>query len=121
MKKQVVTAAALTAFGAAFVPSVANAERLTPVTVAIQFDHALLASDLGAQAVLDDMRLQARSACTTSGAKFGRGPVVDRSCADDVVAKAAVKILQEREAKGLDTAPTFARAATVQTADLGQR
>jgi UrcA family protein len=121
MKKQMFAAAALTAFGAALVPSAAQAETLTPITVSIQYDHALLASDIGAEAMLDNMRQQARDACTTRGAKFGRGPMVDRSCADDVVAKAAVKILKEREAKGLTTAPVFARVATVETADLGQR
>lgn len=121
MKKQMLVAAALSAIGVAIVPAAAHAETVTPIEVSITYDHSLLASDLGAEAMLDNMRLQARDACTSSGAKFGRGPAVDRDCVDDVVAKAAVKILQERETKGLKTAPVFARAATVQTADLGQR
>ena len=106
---------------AAIVPFAASAETSTPITVKIEFDHALLASDTGAEAVLASMRQQARAACTTPGRKFGRGPMVDRDCTEDVLAKAAVKILQEREASGLDTAPAFARMASVQTADLGQR
>ena len=117
MKKQMIAAAAL----AALVPCAASAETLTPITVQIEFDHALLVSDAGAEVVLADMRHQARKACTTPGSKFGRGPVVDRSCADDVLAKAAMKIIQERDEMGLQTAPTFARVASVQTADLGQR
>ena len=47
--------------------------------------------------------------------------MVDRSCADDVMAQAAVKILKEREEMGLKTAPTFARLATVETASYEQR
>ncbi|HPF22013.1 MAG: UrcA family protein [Hyphomonas sp.] len=94
----------------------ASAEIQTPITVSIEFDHDLLVSDAGAEVVLSDMRHQARSACTTPGSKFGRGPVVDRACADDVLAKAAVQILAEREEMGLKTAPAFARLATVETA-----
>ena len=117
MKKHLFAAAALTAC-AAFT---AHAETTTPITVSIEYDQALLGSDTGAEAVLTDIRSQARAACTTPGSKFGRGPVVDRSCADDVMAQAAVKILQEREEMGLETAPAFARVAAVKTADIGQR
>ncbi|MBD3769737.1 MAG: UrcA family protein [Rhodobacterales bacterium] len=117
MMKQMLAAAALVAV----VPFAASAETTTPVTVDITYDHALLASDLGAQAVLSDIRDQARSACTTSGAKFGRSPSVDRDCANDVMAQAAVKILKEREEMGLKTAPAFARVATVETASYEQR
>ena len=63
----------------------------------------------------------ANSACTSSGSKFGRGPVVDRDCADDVMAQAAVQILKEREEMGLKTAPTFARLGTIETASYEQR
>jgi UrcA family protein len=117
MMKQMLATAAL----AAVVPFAASAESTTPITVNISFDHELLASDTGAEVVLSDIRTQARDACTTPGSKFGRGPVVDRSCADDVMAKAAVKILKEREDMGLKTAPTFARLATIETASYEQR
>lgn len=117
MMKPLFAAAAL----AACVPFAASAETLTPVTVSIEFDHTLLASDAGAESVLADMRQQARDACTSPGYKFGRGPVTDRACANDVMSKAAVKILQEREEMGLETAPAFARVAVVKTADIGQR
>lgn len=117
MKKQMLAAAALVAV----VPFAASAEVTTPISVEISYDHDLLVSDSGAEIVLSDIRSQARSACTTPGSKFGRGPVVDRSCADDVMAKAAVKILKEREEMGLKTAPTFARLATVETASYEQR
>lgn len=117
MMKQMFTAAALVAV----VPFAASAEVTTPITVDISYDHDLLASDSGAEIVLSDIRSQARSACTTPGSKFGRGPIVDRSCADDVMAKAAVKILKEREEMGLKTAPTFARLGTIETASYEQR
>jgi UrcA family protein len=117
MIKQMFTAAALVAV----VPFAASAEVVTPVSVAISYDHDLLASESGAELVLADIRSQARSACTTSGSKFGRGPVVDRNCADEIMAQAAVKILKEREEMGLKTAPTFARVATVETASYEQR
>lgn len=114
MTKLLFAAAAFVAI-APFAAS-ASAETLTPITVSIKFDHELLVSDTGAKVVLDDMRQQARSACTTPGSKFGHGPAVDRDCADDILAKAAVKILAEREEMGLKTAPVFARVASVETA-----
>ena len=117
MKKSMFAAAAFVAIA----PFAASAETTTPITVKIQFDHGLLGSDAGAEIVLADIRHQAREACTTSGSKFGRSPTVDRSCADDVMAQAAVQILQEREEMGLETAPALARFAAVKTADLGQR
>ena len=117
MMKQMIAAAALVAV----VPFAASAEISTPITVDISYDHDLLASDSGAELVLSDIRSQARSACTSSGSKFGRGPVVDRDCADAVMAQAAVKILQEREEMGLTTAPKFARLASVETASYEQR
>jgi len=117
MKKLMFAVAAF----AVIAPFTATAEDLKPITVEIQYDHALLVSDAGAKVVLGEIRQQARTACTTSGSKFGRGPVVDRNCADDVMAKAAVKILQSREAMGLDTAPAFARVATIETASYEQR
>jgi UrcA family protein len=117
MKKQMLVAAALVAV----VPFAASAEVVTPISVEISYDHDLLASESGAELVLSDIRSQARSACTSSASKFGRGPMVDRSCADDVMAQAAVKILKEREEMGLKTAPTFARVATVETASYEQR
>ena len=119
MTKLLFAAAAFVAI-APFAAS-ASAEDLTPITVSIQYDHDLLVSDAGAAVVLSDIRHQARAACTTPGSKFGRGPIVDRDCADDVMAKAAVKILQEREEMGLDTAPAFARVASVKTASYEQR
>ena len=117
MKKSMLAAAAV----AVLMPLAANAEQQTPVTVNIEFDHALLASDAGAETVLDSIREQARDACRAPGGKFGRAAITDFSCADDVMAKATVKILQQREAMGLETAPAFAREATVQTAALEQR
>nr|WP_321359347.1 UrcA family protein [uncultured Hyphomonas sp.] len=117
MIKQVFTAAALVAV----VPFVASAETTTPISVAISFDHDLLGTDSGAEVVLSDIQSQARSACTSSGNKFGRAPMVDRDCVDDVMAQAAVKILQEREEMGLQTAPVFARLGTIETASYEQR
>ena len=117
MMKPLFAAAAL----AACVPFAASAEQVKPITVSIEFDHALLGSDAGAEKVIADIREQARTACTSRSSKYGHAPTVDRSCADDVMSKAAVKILQEREDMGLDTAPAFARVAIVKTADLGQR
>jgi len=117
MKKSMFAAAAL----AVLMPLAATAEELTPVTVNIEFDHALLASDAGAKLVMSSIRDQAREACRAPGGKFGRAASTDFSCVDDVTAKATVKILQQREAMGLTTAPAFAREATVQTAALEQR
>ena len=117
MMKQMIAAAALVAV----VPFAASAEVSTPISVDITYDHDLLASDSGAEIVLSEIRSQARSACTSSGSKFGRGPVVDRDCADDVMAQAAVQILKEREEMGLKTAPTFARLGTIETASYEQR
>lgn len=117
MMKQMFAAAALVAV----VPFAASAETATPISVSISYDHDLLASDSGAELVLSEIRSQARSACTTSGSKFGRASTVDRNCADDVMAKAAVKILKEREEMGLKTAPTFARLGTIETASYEQR
>lgn len=117
MKKQMLAAVALVAV----VPFAASAEIVTPVSVEISYDHDLLVSGSGAEIVLSEIRSQARNACTASGSKFGRGPMVDRNCVDDIMAQAAVKILKEREEMGLKTAPVFARVATVETASYEQR
>jgi UrcA family protein len=117
MKKLMLAAAAF----AVIAPFTASADELKPITVVIKYDHALLGSDAGAEIVLGDIRQQARSACTSSGSKFGRSPAVDRTCAHDVMAKAAVKILKDRESMGLETAPAFARVATIETASYEQR
>mgnify|MGYP003631165637 FL=1 len=117
MIKQMFTAAALVAV----VPFVASAETSTPITVEISYDHDLLASNSGAELMLSEIRSQARSACTSSGSKFGRTPMVDRDCVDAVMAQAAVKILKEREEMGLKTAPVFARLGTIETASYEQR
>ncbi|MCA8900121.1 MAG: UrcA family protein [Hyphomonas sp.] len=108
------------AAAAALLPLAAAAETTTPITVKISYDKALLASDAGAEMVLESMRAQAAEACTHPG-YAGKAPRLDRKCAKDVVAKAATKILLKQQELGLETAPAFARVARIQTADLGQR
>lgn len=116
MKKSVLVAAAV----AAACPLAAAAEVLTPISVEIEYDKAQLASESGALAELDSIRTQAKDACT-SPARFGQPRHVDRDCAEDVAAKAAMKILLRQEEEGLETAPAFVQAVRIQTADLGQR
>ena len=117
MKKSVLVAVAI----AAAYPIAAAAEVLTPISVEIEYDKAELASESGALAELDSIRTQAKDACT-SPARFGQPRHVDRDCAEDVAAKAAMKkILLRQEEEGLETAPAFVQAVRIQTADLGQR
>ncbi|MEZ5953044.1 MAG: UrcA family protein [Hyphomonas sp.] len=116
MMKSLLIGAALSAG----LPLVAAAETLTPISVTVAYDKELLASNSGAEVVLDSMRKQARDACTTPRS-LGRSPMVDKACVNDVMAKAATKILRKQEDEGLETAPAFAQAARLQTADLGQR
>ncbi len=116
MLKSIATVAALSAM----IPLAAQAGPLTPITVSIQYDKAMLATDEGASDVLASIKDQATAACT-SPAQFGRAASVDKKCRDDIMAKATYSIVKKQQAEGLVTAPAFEQVAVMQVADLGQR
>lgn len=104
---------------ATILPAAAHAEG-TPISVEIAYDSALLASDAGANAVLESVEAQAREACSA------RSPVtnqayVDRECAKNIKQAALKKILNKQEVSSLPVAPVFARQTVTLVADAGQR
>jgi len=89
----------------------------TDVDVELLYDSSLLATEDGAEEVISSLKEQARDACSyRSSITFTVS--IDRSCAKEVIADAATKILAEREAEGLETAQTFAKLASVELASL---
>lgn len=71
-------------------PMVAHAEG-TPITVKFQYDGTLLATEAGAKAVLDSVKLQAKEACSYNKPVTGM-PTYDRDCQIDLVEKAISEI-----------------------------
>ena len=98
----------------------AVAETLTPITVSIEYDKDLLASDAGAAVVMNSITTQAKKACTTYVPVFG-GNYTDRSCVKDIVSSAIRKIHEQQALEGRDTADVFASKAVMYLADAGQR
>lgn len=62
-------------------------------TATIRFDRAALATEEGAEKVLEQIEIQAREACTIRS--FNRD-ILDRECVTDVVAKAIAEIGDDR-------------------------
>lgn len=116
MKKALfsVAAAALALTPAAF------AETATDITVAVSYDKVALGSEDGAAAVLTAIEEQAAEACMTRTA-ISYAKRLDRDCFNEVVVSAASMIVEKQEVEGYKTAPSFARLATTQVADAGQR
>lgn len=93
----------------------ALAKDFEEISVELEYDNSILENDEGAKSVLKSLKKQAKSACQYQVA-YNSIEAVDRACVKSVVAKAAAEILAERSAAGLETAPVFARAASVQIA-----
>lgn len=93
------------------------AANTTEISVELEYDSTLLATEAGAEEVISSLNLQARTACTyRSSVTFVQQ--VDRSCVKSLLSNAATEIIAERETEGLETADTFARLAAVEYASL---
>lgn len=86
MRKTLVTLFAAAAFAAPF----AQAEG-TPITVELEYDATLLATEAGAKSVLKSIKAQAADACSFS-APVTRATMIDRECRNDLVEKAIGEI-----------------------------
>ena len=104
---------------ATLAPAAAHADS-KPITVEIAYDKALLATDAGAEVVLDSIDAQAKEACSTRS-PVTRQPYLDRACVKNIKKAAMKQILEQQEIAGLETAPKFARQVVTLVADAGQR
>lgn len=86
MRKTLVTLFAAAAIAAPF----AHAEG-TPITVELEYDATLLATEAGAKSVLKSIKAQATDACSYA-APVTRAQMIDRDCRNDLVEKAIGEI-----------------------------
>ena len=102
MRKSLVTLLAAAACATPF----AQAEG-TPITVDFTYDSSLLANEAGAKSVLKSITDQAAEACTSAKPLTGV-EIVDRTCRDDLVEQAIVKISAAAAEDGKEVTYVFA-------------
>ena len=106
MRKSLVTLLAAAACATPF----AQAEG-TPITVDLAYDSTLLATESGAKSVLRSITDQAAEACT-SEKPFTGVEIVDRTCRDELVSQAIVKISAAAAEDGKAVTYVFASVDT---------
>lgn len=82
------------------------------VTLAMDYDPALLSSETGAQALVSDLTREAHKLCSQRMPALGT-LLVDKDCAADLVKAAVQQIHAEHASAGQEIAPGFQKLAAV--------
>lgn len=93
----------------------AAAEGGTEVTLRMDYDPALLASDDGADGLVRSLKRQARKVCSQRIPATG-GYYIDQDCVSSLMAAAVHQIHEHQSAAGTQIAPGFEKLVTVEYA-----